>query len=145
MGLLDDLAGGIGSLLGGQSQAGGTNMGGAAGALLQAINEHPGGVQGLASAFEQGGLGGAFSSWVGGGPNAPISGDQIQSALGNSGLLDSFAAKAGISPEIAHTVMAQLLPMVINHVTPNGQAPAAGTDLMSMGASLLQAFGQKNG
>ena len=145
MGLFDELAGAAGSLLGGQGQAGGTNMGGAAGALLQAINEHPGGIQGLASAFQQGGLGGAFNSWVGGGPNQPVSGDQIQGVLANSTLLDSFAAKAGISPEIAHTVMAQLLPVVINHVTPNGQAPAAGTDLMSMAGSLLQAFGQKNG
>ena len=126
-------------MLGGQ----GGNASGAAGALLQAINEHPGGVQGLASAFEQGGLGGAFNSWVGGGSNAPVSGEQIQAALGNSGLLDSFAAKAGISPDVAHTVMAQLLPVVINHVTPNGQAPAAGTDLLSMGESLLASFGNK--
>lgn len=140
MGLFDELAGAAGSLLGGQGGA--NNLGGTAGALLQAINEHPGGLQGLASSFEQGGLQGAFQSWVGTGANQAVSGDQIQGALANSGLLDSFAAKAGISPDVAHTVAAQLLPMVINHVTPNGQMPAQGTDLMSMGASLLQAFTQ---
>ena len=149
MGLLDDLAGGLlGNVLGGgqNAPAGGANLGGAASAVLQMINEHPGGVAGLESAFQQGGLGNVFSTWVGGGPNAAISGDQIQSVLGGTGLLESFAAKAGISPEIAHTVLAQILPVVINHVTPNGQTPAAGTDLMSMGTSLLQNFlGNKNG
>jgi uncharacterized protein YidB (DUF937 family) len=54
-------------------------------AVLSMVNSHPGGLPGLISAFEQGGLGGAVSSWVQPGtPNQPVSGDQVQNVLGSS-------------------------------------------------------------
>ncbi len=129
-----DLAG---ELLGGQ---GGGNQN-ALTAVLSMVNNHPGGLPGLVSAFEQGGLGGAASSWVQAGtPNQPVSGPQVQNVLG-SAQIQEVAAKLGLPPEAASAIIAQVLPGIIDHLTPNGQMPSGGSNLLEMGASLLKAFG----
>jgi uncharacterized protein YidB (DUF937 family) len=110
-------------------------------AVLSMVNSHPGGLPGLISAFEQGGLGGAVSSWVQPGtPNQPVSGDQVQNALGSS-QIQQVAEKLGLPPEAASAVIAQVLPGIIDHLTPGGQVPSGESNLLSMGESLLRAFG----
>ena len=100
-----------------------------------------GGLGGLVSKFEQAGLGGAMRSWIGGGPNEPVSGEQIKDALG-SGTLSDIAAKLGVNPDDAAAQLSQLLPGLINHLTPQGEAPAQGlgdgNDLMGMLGGLLR-------
>jgi uncharacterized protein YidB (DUF937 family) len=109
-------------------------------AVLSMVNGHPGGLPGLISAFEQNGLGGAVSSWVAPGtPNQAVSGQQVQGALGND-QIQAVAAKLGIPPEMASTVIAQMLPGIIDHLTPNGQVPSGGSNLMEMGEGLLKNF-----
>jgi uncharacterized protein YidB (DUF937 family) len=125
-----------GQLFGGQ---GANTNAGALSAVLNMVNSHPGGLPGLISAFEQNGLGGAVQSWVSNGPNQPVNGQQIQNVI-PSGALQEVAAKLGVSPDVAGTVVAQVLPRVVDHLTPNGQVPAAGTDLMSECENMLKAF-----
>ncbi len=60
--------------------------------ILSGLLTQSGGLQGLANRFSQGGQGDAFSSWVGMGENQPISGDQIQKALG-SDQISALAAR----------------------------------------------------
>lgn len=132
MGLLDM----AGELLGGQG--GGTNQN-ALSAVLSMVNSHPGGLPGLISAFQQNGLGGAVNSWVSNGANQPVDGQQVQSALG-SAQIQEVAAKLGVPPEMASGVVAQLLPGIIDHLTPNGQVPSSGSNLMELGASLLRSI-----
>lgn len=128
-----DLAG---SLMGGQ---GGGNQN-ALGAVLSMVNNHPGGLPGLISAFEQGGLGGAVSSWVSPGtPNQAVSGSQVQNALGSS-QIQEVATKLGLPPEAASGVIAQVLPGIIDHLTPNGQVPSGNSNLMELGEGLLRNF-----
>jgi len=110
MGLLDNLLGGAG---GGDPMA-------AIGGLL---NGHQGGLGGLVGAFEQAGLGELAKSWVGTGANLPVSAEQIQSVLG-SGVVAQFAEKLGVDPAQAAGQLAQLLPQVVDHLTPNGQIPS---------------------
>jgi uncharacterized protein YidB (DUF937 family) len=107
--------------------------------LLNAVNNHPGGVAGLVEAFQQRGLGGVVSSWVGTGANQPVSPQQVQSALGDQQVED-IASKLGVSKEDASSHIAQWLPAVIDHLTPNGQVPSSGTNLMEMGAGLIKAL-----
>ncbi len=108
--------------------------------MLSNDGQH-GGLGGLIGKFEQAGLGGAMSSWIGSGPNQAVSGNQITSALG-SGTLTDIAAKLGINPDEAASQLSQLLPGLINHLTPQGQAPQQGLgnsgDLMGMLGGLLQ-------
>ena len=108
--------------------------------MLSNDGQH-GGLGGLIGKFEQAGLGGAMSSWIGSGPNQAVSGNQITSALG-AGTLSDIAAKLGINPDEAASQLSQLLPGLINHLTPQGQAPQQGLgnsgDLMGMLGGLLQ-------
>ena len=108
-------------------------------AVLSMVNNHPGGISGLAQSFEQQGLSGVVQSWIGSGQNQPVSGEQVQSALG-SDKIQEVAAKLGISPSAASSTLAQYLPQVVDHLTPNGQIPPSGSNLMEMGGSLLKTF-----
>ena len=100
-----------------------------------------GGLGGLVGKFEQAGLGGAINSWIGGGPNEPVSGEQITSALGSNTVSD-MAARLGLNPDDVASQLSQVLPGLINHLTPEGQAPAQGLgnsgDMMGMLGGLLQ-------
>jgi uncharacterized protein YidB (DUF937 family) len=99
-------------------------VGGAVGAELMTavsafIQQH-GGVQGVVSQLEQQGLGGVAKSWVGSGPNQPISAAQIAQAFGNSGVIGQLAAKTGMSPQDLTQKLSQLLPTAIDKLTPQG-------------------------
>ena len=129
MSLLGNL---IGSALGGGNSGGGQNL------LLQSaiglINQH-GGIDGLAQKFQGNNLGHIFSSWVGTGQNQPISPAQITQTLGQT-QVQQIAQQAGISHADAATGLAQLLPTIIDKLTPNGTAPT-GNALQSALSSLL--------
>lgn len=84
-----------------------------------------GGLTELVHSFNQKGLGDVISSWISTGKNLPISAEQIQHVLG-SAQVQALAAKAGISPEKASAVIAQILPHIVDRATPNGQMPPAG-------------------
>jgi uncharacterized protein YidB (DUF937 family) len=125
-----DLAG---SLLRGMEQnPGGNNI---LGTLMQVVNNQPGGLAGIVESLQQGGMGEAVNSWIGAGRNQAVSADQIQGALGG-GILQDLAGRLGVSPETASGHIAELLPGLIDHLTPNGQSPEGG--LANAGANLLQ-------
>ena len=100
-----------------------------------------GGLGGLVSKFEQAGLGGAINSWIGSGPNQAVSGEQVSSALG-AGTLSEIAAQLGVNPDEAAGQLSHMLPGLINHLTPDGQAPQQGlgngSELMGMLGGLLK-------
>jgi uncharacterized protein YidB (DUF937 family) len=132
MGLFDDLENkAANSMLGGSSNPLATG-------LLQVINNTPGGLPGLLQSFHDKGLGSVAASWVGTGQNLPISADQIQHVLG-SDQVKQLAAKAGISPDAAGSALSQLLPSLVDKLTPNGQMPQHSS-LMEMGMSVLQSL-----
>jgi uncharacterized protein YidB (DUF937 family) len=58
-----------------------------------------------------------------------------------SDAVKQLAAKAGISPEVAGSSLAQLLPTLIDKLTPNGQMPQHSS-LLETGMSLLQSLGK---
>ena len=119
MGLLDEVVGMAGGLMGGGQQ----QHAGALGMLLDYIQSpQVGGISGLQQMFEQKGLGGIASSWIGTGQNLPISPDQLQSVL-HSDALQNMAEKTGMSTEQLSGVLSQMLPQVVDKLTPNGQAP----------------------
>jgi hypothetical protein len=76
MGLLDSIASQVTGALGGQNPAGGPDWG-LIGSLIN--NPQTGGLQGLNQSFQDKGLGGVVSSWVGTGENLPISAEQLTS------------------------------------------------------------------
>lgn len=133
MGLLDSV---VGALAGGQS--GGDNS--LLNVVMQLINNpQAGGLGGLVQTFQQGGLGEIVNSWVSSGQNLPISAEQIQSVLGG-GKLQDIAAQLGVSPAQASGSLADLLPQVVDKLTPNGQLPEGG-DLLAQGMEMLKKGG----
>ena len=157
MGLFDSVLGAVMNPQNGQSAGSSANSSGL-GSLIGLVASNPqllqiitgllsnggaqGGIGGLISKFEQAGLGDAMGSWIGGGPNQHVSPDQMSDALG-SDTISQIAAQLGLSQSEAAGQLSQVLPEVINHLTPGGQAPAGGlghsNDLMGMLGGLLQA------
>jgi uncharacterized protein YidB (DUF937 family) len=117
MGLLDGLLGGGGSAESPLS------------ALNGLIGGRDGGLGGLVEAFEKAGLGQVAQSWVSTGANLPISADQIQAVLG-SGPVAQFAEKLGVDPKLAAGQLAELLPQVVDHLTPNGKVPSGALGVL---------------
>jgi uncharacterized protein YidB (DUF937 family) len=105
-----------------------------ASAVLSMLSQS-GGVSGLAHQFTAQGLGNIVHSWISTGQNLPISPEQLQSVLG-SDQVESLAAKVGVSPETAKSGLAQLLPQLIDQLTPTDEVPQG--DLMSKGMELLK-------
>lgn len=122
MGMLDGLLGQITSSLSGASG----QQAGLAGTLLANLSQG-GGLQGLIQNMQQQGLGNIANSWVGTGGNLPISPAQIQQVLGNQ-QLQQLAAQHGLDLNDVANHVAQILPVVVDKLTPNGQLPtgAAG-------------------
>ena len=85
-----------------------------------------GGVGGLLSSFEQAGLGHIAQSWIGNGPNQPVSPQQLQTVFGDD-QVQTMARHAGMAPHDFLSQLSQHLPRVVDGVTPNGQLPDEGT------------------
>lgn len=137
MGLLDSV---LGAMSGKPGEGGGaTALIGVLGGLLQ----QNGGLQGLAGKFSQAGAGNTFGSWVGMGENQSISSNQIQEVLGSE-QVKALAAKMGIDPNQAATLLAEYLPKVVDKLTPQGKVdPNADhqQNLASLIPALLKSFG----
>ena len=108
--------------------------------VLEMIQNHPGGLSGLVQTFHDKGLGELISSWTGTGSNLPISADQIHQVLGSQ-TVQALAAKAGIPVDAAGSSLAQILPSLIDKLTPNGEVPAH-SNVLQMGLNLLKSLGK---
>lgn len=149
MGLLDGL---LKQSMGGQ--------GGGGGGLMELVSGNPqilgalagllstrdtsvggsGGLAGLVGAFQKKGLGDMISSWISTGPNPAISADQVTDVLGGD-TVGQFAQKAGVPVAEASSVLADLLPAVIDQLTPDGKMPETGS-LDNTLSSLLSGLGR---
>lgn len=92
-----------------------------------------GGLQAVIQAFQGGGLGDIVSSWVGTGNNLPVSADQMKSGLGPE-LLSQLASRAGVAPDEAASSLSELLPGLVDRLTPAGKIPDFGGLQQSMGS-----------
>jgi len=107
-----------------------------AGGLMQALQEHPGGLQGVMDTMSQNGV---DPQAIAAGGTA--SAEQIGQGLQGSPLIGMVAEKAGVSPEVAQQMMSTVLPMVMSHFTQGGtSAPPAADGLSGMAEGLLAKF-----
>ena len=163
MGLLDGILGsvlggmqgggqsglpGMGQPAGNPSPGGFGGMGGVLGgaaaapmlmALFHMIQQN-GGLGALLQQFQNAGHGAAAQSWLTPGQaNMPIDGNVLQQVLGQ-GPLQEIAQKFGMSPQQAASSMAQVLPSVVDHMTPDGQVPDNHSDMVSQVMAELQSM-----
>ncbi len=122
MSILDALKG----LAGGQGATSGNPTLDLIGGLIQ----KSGGIGGLVSALQQGGLGGVVNSWIGTGANQQVSGPQLGQALVGTAAgqhVGAMAQKLGVDPSQILGQLAQHLPGAVDHLTPDGQVPQGGS------------------
>jgi uncharacterized protein YidB (DUF937 family) len=81
-----------------------------------------GGLGGLLDKLQKGGLGNATNSWIGSGQNQPVSPGQLGSALGPL-VIKTLAQRSGLSEEEITKQLSQILPGVVDKLTPQGRLP----------------------
>jgi uncharacterized protein YidB (DUF937 family) len=92
--------------------------------LLKTALAQTGGLKGLAGRFNTTGLAEVFNSWVSVGENGVIRPDQIEAVLGNQ-TVQQIAQKLGIDTEKVSATLSQLLPQMVDQLTPDGDLEAA--------------------
>lgn len=121
------------SLLSGLAGSSTTTGQGATNPMLQLLlqmlssNGQFGGLSGLAQQFQQAGLGAELNSWISTGQNLPISPEQLTQVFGQ-GQLKQMAANSGLDLGTLSGGLADMLPQMIDRMTPQGQMPAGGID-----------------
>jgi uncharacterized protein YidB (DUF937 family) len=81
-----------------------------------------GGLGGLVDKLQKGGLGNAINSWIGPGQNQPVPPGQLGSALGPD-ILKTLAQRSGLSEEELIKQLSQVLPGLVDKLTPHGRLP----------------------
>ena len=132
MGFLDDVVGKMTQAVGGGEQSG--LVDGLLG-LLSPADGQGGGLQGLVQGLKDKGLGDIMSSWIGTGQNLPISEDQLKTGLG-ADLIGQLASKVGVPPDVAASKLSEILPGIIDKLTPEGTVPESG--LLQQGLNFLR-------
>lgn len=122
--------GGLGGLLGGILGGSGGGRSGLGGnpmlrMLLPAVASllANGGLKKILAGLQANGKSAQADSWVGTGANEAVAGEDIRSAVGDDEIA-SIAEKLGVSKDEAADAVAQVLPDVVDQMSPNGELPA---------------------
>lgn len=99
---------------------GNSQLGNIASRVLQQLLRSQGGVEGIFAKLQQEGLGGVLDSWIGTGKNQPITRDEVSQTFGGDAI-QNIAQKAGISTNQTEDIISQVLPHLIDMLTPNGR------------------------
>jgi uncharacterized protein YidB (DUF937 family) len=118
--------GGLGSVLG-------SALGGGAGAS----SGMGGGLGGLLEQLQRAGLGEQVNSWIGTGPNEPVSPEQVGGVLGDD-MLGEMQQRTGMDRGDILGQLSQMLPQMVDRSTPEGRVPDGGFG--DIGA-ILERFG----
>lgn len=81
-----------------------------------------GGLGGLVDKLQKGGLGNLINSWVGPDQNQPVSPHQLGPALGPD-IIKTLAQRSGLPEEELIRQLSQVLPGLVDKLTPNGRLP----------------------
>ena len=152
------IGGGLGDMLGGilgRSTGSGGGLGGLGGAtsglggkgalltmllpLAMQWVQRNGGVGALLQRFQQKGYSQQAASWVSTGPNEELAPQAVHDVVGMDEL-SRLSQQLGVSHEEVSAGMAQILPEVVNHLTPEGNVPDNSDDVLSRGMSMLEQF-----
>jgi len=109
---------------------------GVMGTMMELLQQK-GGLGGLLDTFRASGLGAQADSWAGPGPNEPVSGDQVEHALG-SPIVDVIAEKLGLTPEQAKATLSQLVPAIASRMAAEERMTGEPNDELSKALGMLK-------
>lgn len=104
---------------------------------MMELLQQKGGLGGLLDTFRASGLGAQADSWAGPGPNEPVSGDQVEQALGGP-IVNVIAQKLGLSPEQARATLAQLVPAITSRMAAEERLTGEPQDELSKALGMLK-------
>ena len=146
-------SGGLGDVLGGMLGGGATSPaapaipGGAGRGTLLAMLlplamqwvQRNGGVGAVLDRFRQKGYGAQANSWVSTSPNQPLNAQQVHEVVGP----DELSQKLGVDQQQVASGLAEVLPRMVDHLTPQGQVTPQSDQALDRGRiSLEQALEQ---
>jgi uncharacterized protein YidB (DUF937 family) len=98
--------------------------------------QQSGGIGGALKQLQNSGLGAQADSWVGTGANMAVSENDVHHAFGPA--IGNLASQLGMSPGQASSAMAQILPELINQLTPQGRIPDDSGDVIAQSLAMLR-------
>ena len=143
--------GGLGGLVGMGSGGGMTGMGqgtsgmGSKGSALMVMLlplamqwvQRNGGLGGVLQKFQHKGYSQQAASWVSTGPNEALESQAVTDVVGTDEL-SRLSQQLGVSQEEVSSGMGQILPEMVNHLTPQGGVPDDGDYTLNRGMSILE-------
>ena len=108
------IMGGLGDLL--KGPLGGILAGASAGSVVN------GGLSDLLNQFRNAGHGAAAESWVGNGPNRPVSPADLSKVL-DADQINTLMSQSGLSRDELLAGLSDQLPRLVDRLTPNGRMP----------------------
>jgi uncharacterized protein YidB (DUF937 family) len=122
-----------------QAGTGSGGLGEVLGQVLGGSSRGAGGLGDLIDVFQRAGFGDQARSWVATGRNEPISPEAFEQVFGRGGVAE-IARRAGVSERDASQGLSQLMPEVVDRMTPDGQVPDS-TELLASVESLAKRLG----
>ena len=87
-------------------------------------NGSQGGLNAVVDKLQQAGFGDQVRSWIGNRQHLPITAEQLQQVLG-SDTVKQLAARFNIPVDQLAKVLAQQVPLAVDHASPDGKLPPA--------------------
>jgi uncharacterized protein YidB (DUF937 family) len=87
-------------------------------------NGSQGGLNAIVAKLQQAGFGDQVKSWIGNGQNLPITAEQLQQVLG-SDTVKQLAARFNLPIDQLGKLLAEQLPLAVDHASPDGKLPHA--------------------
>ena len=91
---------------------------------LDLIARQPGGIGGFLDRFKAAGFAAEVATWVGGSDAVPLSGQEVEEALG-SDVIAEIAEKADVSQRFARTILGYAIPKIVGQLSQGGAIPPA--------------------
>jgi uncharacterized protein YidB (DUF937 family) len=152
MGGLDDLLGGVlgrggaGAGHGVPMGRGGSPFGGGRGALMAMLLplamqwvQRNGGLGAVLQRFRQNGYGPQANSWMSTGPNDPIAPDAVDEVIGHEEL-SRLSQQLGVSDREVASGFAEIMPEMVNQLTPDGELPPDADRVLDDGRMTLEQY-----
>ena len=139
----------LGGLMGGSSRPMGGGLGGGSsfggkGALMAMLLplamqwvQRSGGIGGVLDQFRKKGYSQQAASWVSTGENEVLEPQAIDEVVGTDEL-SRLSRQLGVGNEEVASGMAQILPEMVNHLTPQGEVPHDADNTLNDGISTLE-------
>jgi uncharacterized protein YidB (DUF937 family) len=137
--------GGLGGILGGALGGGGAASSTAnhSGLLVMLLPlamrwvQGNGGMTAVLERLRQKGLGGQAQSWISSGANQPIDPQSVEQVVGRDEL-QQMAQRLGVPQQQVTQAFAEIMPQLVDHLTPDGQVPPHADAVLDASARTLE-------